>query len=733
MNKNAMKVTALALSAAMLVSAGAVGVYAQKEEKPEEPKTAAAKTKTAAPAAAAKDETVYILAGADGKTKKVIVSSWLENTGKADTIGDLSGLTDIENVKGEQDYTTAQDGSMVWNAAGEDIYYQGTTQQEVPVSMNIRYTLNGKPITPAELAGKSGKVTIRFDYRNNEFREVKVDGRQQKIYVPFTMLTGTVLDTQVFRNVTVENGKAENFGNQIAVLGVAMPGMQENLNISKDKLEIPTYVQITADVENFRMGPTLTAATTALFRSLDTENLSADGLIEQAEKLTSGVTQLMDGSDQLYAGLNKLLEQSGALVTGVNQLNDGAAKLQDGVGALSNGASQLQEGAAKLSGGLNTLNENSAALTDGARQVFNTLLSTATAQLNAKLQAAGQEAVPALTIGNYTDVLNGVIARLDQNAVYETALQMVTATVDSEENHAAIVAGVTAAVRNGPDGASGVRAKAEAQVRAGARQKAELAVGSMALGMTPEEYMAAKEAGTITEEQQNAFNGAVAASQELISAQLAAQEPQILELIEKATDTAMASEEVQAIINKGIADTRAKKIAEAMASEQVQSQIQTAAEGVKEVYALKTSLDSYSSFYQGVKTYTGGVAAAAKGAGDLKTGAGTLNDGMGTLTGGVNSLADGIKTMNGKMPALVNGITQLRDGSGALKDGIKKLMDEGVQKLANLAEEDLEDLTERLSATVDAAKDYRSFSGIQDKTEGSVKFIYKTDSVETED
>ena len=185
-----------------------------------------------------KEETVYVLAGADGEVQKIIVSDWLQNASGANTLEDVSELFDIENIKGDESYTLGSDNGCVWDAQGNDIYYQGSIEKELPVQMSVRYTLDGQAITPEALAGQSGHVTIRFDYQNMQYEEVTIGGKTEKIYVPFAMLTGMVLDTNVFRNVTVSNGKLINEGSRIAVVGVAFPGLQENLAISKDTLDI---------------------------------------------------------------------------------------------------------------------------------------------------------------------------------------------------------------------------------------------------------------------------------------------------------------------------------------------------------------------------------------------------------------------------------------------------------------------------------------------------------------
>ena len=101
-------------------------------------------------------------------SKKIIVSDWLKNPAGANSINDISELDGIENVKGDEAYTMNPNNMRVWDAKGNDIYYQGTTQKALPVDVSISYQLDGKPISAEDLAGKSGRVTIRFSYQNNQ-------------------------------------------------------------------------------------------------------------------------------------------------------------------------------------------------------------------------------------------------------------------------------------------------------------------------------------------------------------------------------------------------------------------------------------------------------------------------------------------------------------------------------------------------------------------------------------
>ena len=732
MKNRATKFISLALCAVVLFAAVGTSVFALTGEgKESEEENQETTINASAEAETSKDETVYVLAGADGTVQKIIVSDWIKNAMAADSLEDKTELSDIENIKGDESFTLGGDNSCVWDAQGNDIYYQGNIEKELPVQMSVCYTLDGQAIAPEALAGQSGHVTIRFDYQNMQYEEVLLDGKTEKIYVPFTMLTGMLLDTEVFRNVTVSNGKLINDGDRIAVVGIAFPGLQEDLAISKEKLDIPDYVEISADVENFEMGMTMTLATTELFGAIDSDKLDLHELSDAMAELTDAMDQLMDGSSQLYDGLCTLLEKSGDLVSGINKLAEGAAQLKAGAESLDSGAAQLQAGAAQLSSGLNTLNANSSSLNGGARQVFSSLLSMA----NTQLSEAGLS-VPALTIDNYASVLDGVIASLDDTAVYQAALEQVTATVNA--NRGMIEEKVTEAVQ------AQVEAEVSAQVTAAVQETVTQAVHEneaqfraaviqQALGMTVEEYKAAIEAGLVTQEQQDAVNAAVeAAMQAEIDARMQREEiqAQINAVTQQTVGEQMQSDEIQALIASNTELQVQQAISEAMSSDAVQAQLSAAAEGAKSVIALKSSLDSYNAFYLGLITYTSGVSSAAAGANELKTGADALKAGTSELSAGAAELLRGIQTMKDSTPALLDGITQLREGSMELSDGLKQFNEEGIQKLIEAVDGDLDGLSNRIRVTADVAKHYTSFSGISEDMDGDVKFIYKTDSIE---
>lgn len=761
MSKTTKKILAICLCAALCLGGAGMAFAQASSKKADDQPVSAAQQAAELQQKISKDETVYVLTGADGSVKKIIVSDWLKNELGSASVADKSDLSDIENVKGDESYTINGDNMTVWDAQGNDIYYQGNIQKELPVGLSVRYYLDGKSVSPEELKGKSGKVTIRFDYENRQYETVQINGVNQRIYVPFAMLTGMILDNDTFQNVQITNGKLVNDGDRTVVVGLAFPGLQENLNLSRDDLSIPDSVEITADVTNFSLGMTVTLACNDLFSQLGDVDLTSLDSTSALDQLTGAMDQLLSGSSALYDGLSTLLDKSGELVSGVEELAQGAAAIKSGADSVDDGAAQLKAGLADLSSGLNTLSANSEALNSGAKQVFNSLLETAATQIRAK----GLN-VPDLTIENYAEELNTLIKSLDETTVYETALKQVTDAVEAQRP--VITQKVTEAVRQQVETkvAAAVRQQVTEEVTAAVQQQVTATVTDTvqqqvseqviqaAANMSKADYDAAVAAGMIPQQTQDAVNAAIQAQMgseavqskiaENVSAQMASEAVQskitenidtqisseaVQATITENTDAQLQTEAIQATIQQQTELQVQKAISENMASDAVQSQLKKASEGAQTLIALKASLDDYNTFYLGLLTYTGGVDDAAAGANALYAGADQLKDGTAQLRAGAAQLYNGVLQLQDGTPALVSGVTQLKDGAMQLSEGLQQFNRDGIQKLVNLLQNDVGDLSARVQATIDVSKDYRSFAGISDDAEGQVKFIYRTDEI----
>ncbi|MCM1537708.1 MAG: hypothetical protein NC254_04850 [bacterium] len=369
----------IAVTAAVVTVTGCVGTIlindlhvdqvsaAEKEEATEEVLTEALGQQIVSHSAeSGKEETVYVIAGSDGTAQRIIVSNQLKNGGGAQILEDETTLTGIENVKGTQTYTAGSGNAITWQADGADIYYQGTTDAELPVELRMTYYLDGTKVEPEELAGKSGHVVIRFDYENHARQTAVIGGEETEVYVPFAVISGAVLPLEHFSNITVSSGRILSEGNNAIVVGFAFPGLSGNFRIgeeAKDTLEengvdmgrididAPEYLEIEADVINFELDMTLSMVLPNLFSDIDLgADIDLSGVSEQLDMLEDAMTLLSDSSRQLVEG-------SGQLAAGAQELAEGAANALDGAYTLAIGTQQLSDGGKAVAGGVGKLAE----------------------------------------------------------------------------------------------------------------------------------------------------------------------------------------------------------------------------------------------------------------------------------------------------------------------------------------------------------------------------------------
>lgn len=316
-----------------------------------------------------KEETVYVNADATGTTDEVTVSNWLKNSGSVSgSLTDASTLKDIKNVKGDETFKASGD-TLTWNTDGEDIYYQGTTDQDLPVSVKLTYYLDGKEIKPADLKGKSGHLKIQVDYTNKEKKTVSVDGKQEEVYTPFVMMTGMILPNETFSNVTIDNGKVISDGSKNIVVGFGMPGMKESLNLDESKTEdltIPESLCVEADVTDFTMSSTFTVALTDLLDDIDFDNIvDVDSLKSSLDELEDAALQLVSGSDTLADGAGTLADGVNSYTEGADTLNDAIQKYLGSNGELNGSVTEYVNGVNKVVKGVQDYTDGTNALADG--------------------------------------------------------------------------------------------------------------------------------------------------------------------------------------------------------------------------------------------------------------------------------------------------------------------------------------------------------------------------------
>lgn len=352
------------LAVGMSVMVGAMPVYAASSDKKDNDDKLY------------KEETVYVNADAAGNTDEITVSNWLKNSGDVSgKLTDKSTLNDIKNVKGDEKYTADGD-KITWNTDGKDIYYQGTTDKELPVSVKLTYYLDGKEIQPNKLKGKSGHLKIKVNYENKSKKNVEVNGKTENMYTAFVMMTGMILPNDNFTNVTIDNGKVISDGNRSIVVGFGMPGLKESLNLDDSKdaddLTIPESLEVEADVTDFEMSSTFTVGLSDLTKDLDLDNITdMDSLQDALDELDDAALELVSGSNTLSDGTKTLADGVDSYTEGADTLNEAIQKYLSKDGELSGSVTEYVNGVNKIVNGVNEYAKGTNSLADGVTSYVN--------------------------------------------------------------------------------------------------------------------------------------------------------------------------------------------------------------------------------------------------------------------------------------------------------------------------------------------------------------------------
>ena len=392
------KTIPILLSAALLLSACGQAASTAESTAADAP---AAVTETAAqttapkttPGGVDKSETVYAKANADGTVTETTVEAVLKAR-YGDTIPDVAALRDIINKEGDEEYTTGADNALTWQNSGNAITYEGKSDAALPVTTRVTYYLNGVETAPDDLAGKSGRVRIRFDYTNHTSETVTVDGQEYTVCVPFTAITAVILDVDKFSNIEADNGKVMELDGTTAVLGTAMPGLADSLRLTEfeplEDTEIPAYFEVSADVTDFSLDFTATILTPSALDDLDTGDLSdLDDLSDTLDDLTDAADELVDGTGALADGVQALYDGFRQYADGVQGLNEGAEALADGLTQLYTSGTALVDGANALRDGLSTVSSAVGSMTSGDAGSSEETMAAMESQLEPTIETYG--------------------------------------------------------------------------------------------------------------------------------------------------------------------------------------------------------------------------------------------------------------------------------------------------------------------------------------------------------
>ncbi len=308
-----------------------------------------------------KTEMVTAKASATGVIESTSVEVNLSSVSGTDLVEDLSDLSDIKNKEGNEEFVE-KEGIYYWENLGEEISYEGESDVDLPVTMTISYELDGKTVTPEELAGQSGKLKMTFSYENQTVQDVEVDGESIETIVPYMAMSMAFLSDDVFSDVEVENGDLIQMSGETVAVGYVYPGLDQYLNQMED-MDFPQEIVITAQVEDFSMDFTATVLTNGMVADLEEDDLTdleemRDALLE----LGDATDELEEAANSLYSGSTTFQTYLSQYVDGVEALNTGINDLKTGVDALNAGSTALAQGASGLQTGLETLQSTLAAV-----------------------------------------------------------------------------------------------------------------------------------------------------------------------------------------------------------------------------------------------------------------------------------------------------------------------------------------------------------------------------------
>lgn len=659
-----------------------------------------------------KDETVYVIADAKGKGTKTIVDEWLKNPDKKNTLDDVSSLTDIENVKGDE--TFEQNGDKVtWEANGNPIYYQGTTNQEAPVGVNVKYYMDDKEVEPDDIAGKSGKVKIRFEYTNT--------AKSGDVYTPFVMATGLVLDGSNFSNVSVSNGKVVSDGDKFIVVGMGMPGLNESLDIDGLDTTFPDYFEITADTSDFELDMSVTVASANFLGTDSDKELDIDDAIDEVDDLSG---QYSSGMDALVEGIQEYTDGVGQVKDGAHQLDSGAASLQSGAKTLSTsvtdklvpGVDQVASGAGQVSNGVSQVSDGAATLSSGASQLQKGVATAKTQVDTFKDSVDGQQSSIQQLVAGAAQLDEGVngnsaknIPSIDEKllgsipanyesmdvATQQQAGSAVAATVDAYMQSADEQAKIGSAVTKGIVSDEQVKSDVGGAIKTDIMKKvAEIQNAAAGTYSTPtavstgttavmNDIATELAANGVSEETIAAITAdgnfqtiigndlgtvyATAASDTLTSLQTQLGDPTVF-----ASTNETVTAKIQAASNSAAtqAATDAANVAAVKATNLTLTSVRSGVTASATNGDLKTLKDGAAALDAGVQALPNGFTSISNGLGQVSNALGE-GDSTTTIGGGAKAVADGAATLSSSVTnQLLPGAQSLASGTGTLQVGM---------------------------------------------------------------
>jgi len=611
-----------------------------------------------------KEETVYSKINPNGDNYNTIVNNLIKNDKNETIIEDLSDLLNIKNVNGDEEFK--QDGNkLIWNANGNNIYYQGETQKEMPIQCNIKYELDGEEISSQELAGKSGKIKITIQYINKEAHEVKINGKSETLYTPFIAVCGTIINNENNKNIEITNGKVIDEGNKTIVMGISLPGLQESLNISKEKVEIPNIVEITMETTDFELNNIITFITPKVIDKQDLDIFDKiDEIYNQVNILQNSSKQLVKGAETLKEGTTTYNEKSKEFNNAMKQISNGVGDINENYAKINNGISEINKNTGTLESGAKTINQGTQAINENLEIISEKLEEL---QSGTKRLQDGEEQIGA-GVKQIIEKVNSISISDNSNKITEL--------------------------------------KKLVKTNQGTIDNLKLANTQLNLQLTE-----AKD-----EETKKSIKTQIETNKSLIT---------LLETNIKANQNTISTLEA----------TDATQI------ETLKSGLQKIKEGIDNVKEGTNNLyNGQDVIKKGADTLANKSKELSKGTESLYQGTKKISEGGKTLYTGSNQMKQGIAILDTSTQkiteangVLTEGANTISEGINTLSEGINKFDKEGIEKICNYINGDVKDITTRLEKIEELSEEYNTFTMLDDRNQGSVKFIMIADSIKKQE
>ena len=670
-----------------------------------------------------KDESVYVKADAAGRPTEKTVEVVLKKIEGSDPIEDRSNLREIKNTEGNEEYTEAGEGRYLWQNNGEDIHYKGKSDQALPVNVRITYYLEGQEVSAEKIAGKTGKVKIRFDYENNTD-------------VPFMVLSAAMLPADVFSDVEVTNGRLMDLGDQKAVIGFAFPGLMDTLKLvdyePTEEIELPEYVEIEARAEDFALDFTASVVSTGLFEDLEDKDLEdLNKLPDDMDELTDASSEIRDAAQELADGGSEFGDYLSQYFDGLSQLSEGTDSLDQGLTLLSQNISKISEGSKSLQGGLEQIDQSLAKVD----------LSALSSPESKKASEAAQAALA--SIGENSAALKEKLTAVGTNLeTVQTFVEDVKAYIGQVQDLQKAIEELPAPDLAAADYENGWTERLNDEAASQAKEKAQEAADDVRdsiieivegssfpddLGLTEEQ-----KAQIITQIVESIDENKVTVNEEDIEISLDAAFGEIRDGIQKEAegqrntlrDVSLKIAEPSVPDLEALSPEKMEEITQIIGNmEQSLAVIGAYAEGMSQTASGLTELSSaLTQLKAGVSQLSGGSA-------QLTKGLGLFEKALEAATEGSAQLSSAMKTVSSAGGELGSAFWQLVDGMNEFADGIAEFDEEGIQSLAELAGPEYKDVIRGVRAARDAEHSYTNFSGICDGQKGSVRFIIETEEI----